>query len=92
MDTLKLMSKKHKIFNRTFGMLLVLISLVIGSLLVPNLLPLIKKSAFLFLEPGAPFVRQGLYEDWFMQAIGWTFAIIFFHNGRMFLSYDKKPS
>nr|WP_299000379.1 hypothetical protein [uncultured Allomuricauda sp.] len=84
------MSEKHKIFDRIFGVFQVLLGVVIGAFLIPDLLPLIKKSAFLLLEPGAPFVKHGLYEDWFMQIIGWTFSILLFQNGRAFLTYSKK--
>ena len=79
------MCGKRKIFESAFGVLLILLGMAIGAFLIPDLLPLVKKSAFLLLEPGAPFVKHGLYEDWFMQAIGWTFALLFFHNGRLFL-------
>ena len=91
-DTFNLMSERRKIFDRTFGVLQILVGVVIGAFLIPDLLPLIKKSAFLLLEPGAPFVKHGLYEDWFTQTIGWTFSILLFQNGRAFLRFGKKSS
>ena len=88
--TFSVVSKARKIFDRLFGVLLILIGIVIVIFLIPELLPLIKKSAFLLLELGAPFVKHGLYEDWFMQIIGWTIAIILFRGGKAFLMYSNK--
>ena len=82
----------RRILDRTFGILLLLASVTLVAFFLPDLLPLIKKTSYLLLEPGAPLVKHGLWDDWFMQAIGWTFTILFFQNGRAFLSYSKKPN
>jgi len=92
MDIFKLMPNKRKFLDRIIGISLILMSVAIGAFFLPDLWPLIKKTSFLMLEPGAPLVKQGLWDDWFMQAIGWTFAILLFQNGRAFLSYGKKTS
>ncbi len=83
-------SKSRRILDRTLGILFILISIVIGCFLIPDLLPLIRKTPYLLLEPDS-LVRHELSLDWFMQFVGWIIAFFTFRIGRAFLKDSKKP-
>nr|WP_293283244.1 hypothetical protein [Allomuricauda sp.] len=91
MNTFNVVSKSRKILDRTIGVFLILMGIAIGFYLIPDLIPLIKRTPYQLLHPKIG-VRNALGLDWFWQSIGWIIAFFLFRSGRAFLRDSKKPS
>lgn len=62
-------SKGRIILETILGIFFTVLGIAIGVLLLPDLLPLLKRTPFLLLEPRAG-VRHELSIKWFWQSIG----------------------
>lgn len=91
MNTFNLVSKSRKILDRTIGVFLILMGMAIGFYLIPDLIPLIKRTPYQLLHPKVR-VRNALGLDWFWQSVGWIIAFFILRNGIAFLSDSSKPS
>jgi hypothetical protein len=91
MDTFNEVSNKHKNLDRVLGILLILISGVIASFLIPSLIPLIKRTPYQLLDP-KPTIRHELGVDWIFHFISLALAYVTFSSGRAFLRDSQKPS
>ena len=65
--------------------------MAIGIYLIPDLIPLLKRTPYQLLHPKAG-VRNELGHDWFWQYIGWIIAYMLFRIGKSFYKDTKKPS
>ena len=91
MDTFNEVSKSRKILYRIIAAFLILMSVAIGIYLIPDLIPLIKRTPYELLEPN-PVIRHELRIDWFWQYVGWFIAYLIFRIGKSFYKDSKKPS
>ena len=91
MNTFNEVSKKRKNLDRILGILLILTGIAIAILLLPSLIPLIKRTPYQLLDP-KPTIRHELGVDWIFHFISLALAYVTFSSGRAFLRDSKKPS
>ncbi|MEX0291039.1 MAG: hypothetical protein AB3N14_18190 [Flavobacteriaceae bacterium] len=91
MDTFSVVSKSRKILYRIIAALFILLSIAIGIYLIPDLIPLIKRTPYQLLHPDF-HVRGDLGYDWFWQSVGWFIAYMIFRIGKSFYKDSQKPS
>lgn len=84
------MSKARKIIEIVLGILFIFLSIAIFVFLIPDLVPLLKRTPYLLLEPNMR-LRNEFGQDWFWQSIGWVIAYFCFRGGRSFLRDAWKP-
>ena len=89
MDTFNEVSKKRKNLDRILGILLILTGIAIAILLLPSLIPLIKRTPYQLLDPKAT-IRNELGVSWIFHFIGLVLAYVTFISGRGFLRDSKK--
>ncbi len=90
MDTFNEVSKSRKILYRIIAALLILLAVAIGVYLIPDLIPLIKRTPYQLLHPEVR-VRNALSLDWFWQYVGWFIVYMVFRIGKSFYKDTKKP-
>ncbi len=84
-------SKSRKILYIIVAALLILLGVAIGIFLIPDLIPLIKRTPYQLLEPSS-FLRHMLHVDWFLQFLGWLLAYVIFRTGIGFYRDSQKPT
>ncbi|RIV46482.1 hypothetical protein D2V05_03800 [Flagellimonas pelagia] len=69
----------------------ILLGAAIGIYLIPDLIPLIKRTPYQLLDPEIR-VRNKLGIDWFWQYIGWFITYMIFRIGKSFYKDSQKPT
>ena len=77
-------SKARKVIETVLGILFICLSIAIVVFLLPDFIPLVKRTPYLLLEPKVE-LRREMQIDWFWQSIGWIIAYFSFRGGRSFL-------
>ncbi|MEW2920967.1 hypothetical protein AB1A65_05820 [Muricauda sp. ANG21] len=90
-DTFNGVSKSRKILYRIIAVLLILLGIAIAIYLIPNLIPLIKRTPYQLLHPEVR-VRNELGLDWFWQYVGWFITYIIFRIAKSFYKDSQKPT
>jgi hypothetical protein len=73
------------------GILFICLSIAFVVFLLPDFIPLVKRTPYLLLEPKAE-LRREMQLDWFWQFVGWIIAYFSFWGGRSFLRGAQKSS